>query len=779
MDLNNKGIALHRDYFVRMVGLNKDLPPSMKSYNSETKLELGVDGLSSNNVAGTLNTKASLNGWPPPSLNEYFTMNYSLCEAQKIQLREICSWIQHRAALRQLNSTSNQVLIEALSVAYICLREKKPSYLLEESIERIIGIAAILVEMKADMNVVIAGILQEVIAEFKELQNTPAAEHEGLFQQQLIKQFGEDSIHLAIKYSRLPQFTPHHTSYSAVQAENQLQMLVAVAEDYRTLYIRLAERLHTMRGLRKHQNYTLFTQQQVAMQVRHVYAPLAHRMGSIKVRSELEDLAFRILEPDMFVLARYTQTAAAKAYQDAVDKIEDFVRHDPMLVANRVHLRLTYRIKSKYQIHLKMQYKKFKTPLQVRDTLGLRLIIDIPSLVTEMNIQYLHRKHTMCYYIIHSVQNMPGWEAEKCGFKDFIKYQKDNGYQSLHQYIRHLSLNVCVEVQVCTCEMHIIAEVGGAAHWWYKDMIYRPEVARSKAYRLAWRSKYQLSASSAAELIGLAKQQLLAHRVFVLREDGATVLNLKKGATALDAAFAIHSSMGLHAQVIRVNNHTVSMDTVLHMGDVVSVDQLQSNTETTAPLPVTVRDTFVSPHKLAQVRTRYAFKVLRKFFRQHNRDTSICIGLIKLLYALELNAEMLDISIRDAQHLVELVHSRMNVSIVEVLQDLGTTTDDAYTTRTLSKLFQKPHTQLKSVAYDRALQWAHRADKETQHNNYITTTSTNTSTYFTLSLPLLCEVLSAVLLHAHNRDVAADNLVKCWKGLISSEDSWSTLLGKG
>ena len=189
----------------------------------------------------------------------------------------------------------------------------------------------------------------------------------------------------------------------------------------------------------------------------------------------------------------------------------------------------------------------------------------------------------------------------------------------------------------------------------------------------------------------------------------------------------------------------------------------------------------MSPDKLAQVRTRYAFKVLRKFFRQHNRDTSICIGLIKFLYALELNAEMLDISIRDAQHLVELVRSRMNVSIVNVLQDLGTSTDNAYTTRTLSKLFRKPHTQLESVAYDKALQWAHRADKETQRDSPITTTSTctNTSKYFTLSLPLLCEVLPAVLLHAHSRNVAADNLVKCWKGLISSEDSCSTLLGKG
>lgn len=641
--------------------------------------------------------------YAPPSLKEYLFENSTLCSVHKEQIQQLWYLIRSKGSIRHYHETECQLVVEALTIAYIALRGKNTSRSLEESIERAAGIAAVLGELKADASVVLAGILHDVVCDVDADQK-----------RYLTNMFGKDVVLLSEQYCRLPRFMARRTQYTDMQAENQLQMLVALAEDYRTLYIRLADRLHTMRVLR---NLPLGDRDrtQIALEARNVYAELAHKMGVMKVRSELEDLAFKILEPDMFQVTRYTQVAAEKAYRDATARIEEFIQTDRILVEKKAQLRLTHRIKSKYQLYLKMQRKGLKSPNEVRDALGLRLIVDIPKLFDETDAQHAERKVAMCYYIVNRLRHMPGWEPAREGFKDYIQAAKPNGYQSLHQYIRNLALGTNVEVQVRTKEMHVTAELGQAAHWCYKDHIYRPEIASSKTYRTAWRSESQMRARSSAELIGLAKKQLTSARVFVYLEDLSTVLNLKKGATALDGAFAIHTMMGLTASEVMVNNQSVELSHLLNNGDVISVNCHAVGTHGAPSVPVVSADVdmasmplqqAVHPSKMGLVRTKYALAALRKYFREHNKESLICMGIVKLLMSFDLNAQTHKLALVDAKHLATQVKERTNLPIHEFLCNLGYATAAEDSERMLAQVFRVPFAQLQSAPYATALMWA-------------------------------------------------------------------------
>ena len=193
---------------------------------------------------------------------------------------------------------------------------------------------------------------------------------------------------------------------------------------------------------------------------------------------------------------------------------------------------------------------------------GIRIIVDHvwrinkgpQGNIRESEEEYIIRGHDICYHIIQELRTLSGWAPAQ--FKDYIKKPKGNGYQSLHQYIRNVAVNEYVEIQVRTRAMHIQAELGESAHWYYKDQIYRQEISETKIYRSAWRSPTQLLAKSAIELLTLARQQLLASRVYVFLDDCSTVLNLPKGATALDAAFALHSDVGLTLANVRVGKYS-------------------------------------------------------------------------------------------------------------------------------------------------------------------------------------------------------------------------------
>lgn len=683
---------------------------------------------------------------PPPSIMSYLDGTAELEEPHKSQVDAILNDVLKKGSMKQLDAFTAARVTEAFRIAYIVLWGKTTLRSLEVSINRARGVAAVLGELKADIDVIISGILQDVFDQFKSDERAPA------IRAALLERFGAVSVELCEKYNRLPKFMARKAEYSPEASENHIQMLVATAEDYRVLYIRLADRLHTLRVLRslpvdeKDRN-------KIAQEALHVYAPLAHKMGVMKVKGELEDLAFKTLNPDAFRKTKYTQIAANKAYHEAAELIQGLINEEPFLKSQKARYRMTYRIKDKYQLYLKMQRKKLKSLSEVRDALGLRIIVDVPLLKDETAEANKNRGEGVCYYLVDQLRTLAGWSPAENGFKDYIQFKKENGYQSLHQYIRNTALGTNVEVQVRTRAMHQQAELGEAAHWHYKDMLYRPEVADSKLYRVAWRSPEQAYATSAAELLGMAKKQLLANRVFVFLDDRATVLNLKRGSTALDAAFAIHTDIGMATRSVTVDGVRSRLDHTLVNGETVSVQRADVSVD--APQGA---GSGPSPHWLTMVHSAHAKATLRQHFARQARSHLAVLGCVQLMMALSLSSGAVrthsglreGANLPDVAQLEEWARQRVDgKDLVDVLVHIGDCSK-LQAQSTLCRLLNVPEGEMTASSIRWSLTWARVEGKHGWGDR---------------------ELRAAVLLPLLHRILPA-------RGVVDAERRWLDLVGR-
>ena len=537
----------------------------------------------------------------PLSLASYLSGFSELSSFHEIKVMELWNEIKKRRTAVFTQDESSRVL-EALKIAYVAFYGKKTHRCQELMIERAKGTALVLGELKAEANVVIAGIFHDFFGS----SMTEGIDNDTL-KVILGRRIGIEALALVEKCNSLPKLLAEKASYQGYQSELHILMLVSIAEDYRALYVRIAERLHTMRAL-KTLNLANTDKFKIAQEALHVYAPLAHKMNAMAVKGELEDLAFRMINPEMFEVSRCTQIAANKAFQDATDQIKEMLGNDEVMVKHNATYRLTYRIKDKYQLYLKMHRKNLSNLDEVRDALGLRVILETTANAGESKESFSNRGKELCYHLVNRFRSMRGWTPAVNGLKDYVAQPKENGYQSMHQYIRNTALGTNVEIQVRTKEMHVNAELGNAAHWYYKDSIYRPEISNSKIYKAAWRSEQQMHAKSPAELIGMAKQQLQASRVFVFLEDKSTVVNLRKGATALDAAFAVHSQLGLSAVQVKVKGRRTQLSGPLKNGDVITVETSQDGSIT------------ASPSWVKLVKSPDSIRAIRKYFKEKQRE---------------------------------------------------------------------------------------------------------------------------------------------------------------
>jgi (p)ppGpp synthase/HD superfamily hydrolase len=556
----------------------------------------------------------------PPMLSTYLQDPKRLADNHEENIAELYGSIKKGYTLKNISDKDSEIITDALRIAYVGLWGKTTLRSMDVSINRARGIAAVLGEIGADFDVMVAGILNELIYEVQFDDNFAS-----LIRPALVKKFGEDTVILTENYLRLPKFMAKRKTFSESQSEEQMQMLVALAEDYRTLYIRIADRVSTLRVLRRLPGLSEEDRIKIATESLHLYAPLAHKMGVMKVKGELEDLAFKYVDPEAFRDCKYTQTAANKAYHDSAAMIADIISSDEYLKKQNLNFRVTYRVKDKYQLYLKMKRKKISLS-EVRDALGLRVIIDTKRIPGESQKEYIERGNKNCYHLLSQIRAAEEWTP--CGYKDYIAGAKENGYQSLHQYISNKATGTAVEIQIRTREMHISAEVGEAAHWFYKDQLYRSDIANSKSYKKAWRSPEQLEASSPAELIGLAKRQLSKERVFITLGDKATVLNLAKGSTALDAAFAIHGGLGLRTSDIIVNGKSAPLSSVLANGDIITVVRNEVSKIPNPPVSY-----------LTMVKTDAAKRSLRTHFKLQKKAVLLCMGMIQLASTISLNSE--------------------------------------------------------------------------------------------------------------------------------------------
>jgi GTP pyrophosphokinase len=402
------------------------------------------------------------------------------------------------------------------------------------------------------------------------------------------ERFGAEVAHLVDGVTKLSRFSTH--SHEQQQAENIRKMLLAMAEDIRVVLIKLADRLHNMRTL-----YGLPSekQQRIARQTMEIYAPLAERLGIWQMKWELEDLAFKALEPERFrELAKLLDTRR-KGRESYIDRAIAELR--PRLEASGIEADLQGRPKHIYSIWKKMQRKSAEFG-EIYDVYAIRLLVDDVR---------------DCYAalgIVHSI-----WRPIPGQFDDYIAVPKNNLYQSLHTAVIALD-GKPLEIQIRTHQMHQVSEVGIAAHWRYKE---GTKSDREYDAKLAWLRQLMdwqrdVSDSDATEFVEGIKLDIFQDQVFVFTPKG-DIKDLPAGATPLDFSYRIHTDVGHRTIGAKVNNRLVPLDYRLKNGDIVEI-------------VTTKGEHGPSRDWLNVVRTSHAREKIRQWFKRKDRDENIVHG---------------------------------------------------------------------------------------------------------------------------------------------------------
>jgi GTP pyrophosphokinase len=390
--------------------------------------------------------------------------------------------------------------------------------------------------LKLDANAVAAALLHDV------------QEDCGVTPEELRGQFNAEVARLVDGATKLETVKLRSESKEGADSENLRKMFLAMAEDVRVVIIKLADRLHNMRTL---DAMPLEHQRRKARETLEIYAPLANRLGIWQIKWELEDLAFRHLEPQ-----KYKEIAALVASKRAsreryIAQVEQILSAE--LENQGIKAEVTGRAKHIYSIYQKM--KKYadqgKSFNEIYDLLALRVLVESVG---------------DCYNALGVVHSL--WRPIPGQFDDYIANPNDSGYQSLHTTVLCLGARP-LEVQIRTCEMHEIAEYGIAAHWQYK------EGARGKKAQdsIAWMRQlleWQREIGSSEEFVESVRRDLFQDQVFVYTPKG-DVKDLPAGATPLDFAYRVHTDLGHRCIGAKVNGRLVPLNQALHNGDIVEI----------------------------------------------------------------------------------------------------------------------------------------------------------------------------------------------------------------
>ena len=377
-------------------------------------------------------------------------------------------------------------------------------------------------------------------------------------------------------------------SHQEQQAENIRKMLLAMAEDIRVVLIKLVDRLHNMRTISA---LPKDKQERIARQTSEIYAPLAERLGIWQVKWELEDLAFKVLEPDNYRhLAEQLETRRRE--REAYVKRAMVVLRESLTKAG-IKADISGRPKHISSIWRKMQRKSAQFE-EIYDIHAIRVLVD---------------EVADCYAALGVVHSM--WRPIPGQFDDYIAVPKANGYQSLHTAVMAVD-GKPLEVQIRTHAMHRVSELGIAAHWRYKE---GSKVDKEYDAKLAWvrqLMEWQRDVVDSTEFVEGLKLDLFQDQVFVFTPKG-DVKDLPAGSTPLDFAYRIHTDVGHSCIGAKVNNRLVPLDYKLKNGDIVEI-------VTTKNVHGPSRDWM----KIAQ--TPHAKEKIRQWFKRQEREDNIVQG---------------------------------------------------------------------------------------------------------------------------------------------------------
>ena len=397
-------------------------------------------------------------------------------------------------------------------------------------------VAAILTDLKLDDATIVAALLHDTI------EDTEATRSE------IDQIFGSEIGKLVEGLTKLKRL--ELVSREAKQAENLRKLLLAVADDVRVLLIKLADRLHNMRTL---EFVPPASRQRIAEETLDIYAPLAGRMGMQGLREELEDLSFRTLDPEAYMVVKQRLDTLAERNRNLIDEIES------QLIRNLRDHGLTAKVygrrKQPFSIWTKMERKSVGFE-QLSDIFGFRVVLpDVES----------------CYRAVGVVHTT--WPVVPGRFKDYISTPKQNDYRSIHTTVIGPG-NQRVELQIRTEEMHEIAEFGIAAHVFYKEGVGSPtELLKRESNAFAWlrRTVGILSESSnPEEFLEHTKLELFHDQVFCFTPKGKLIA-LPRHANAIDFAYAVHTDVGNSAVGCKINGKFAPLSSELQNGDEVEV----------------------------------------------------------------------------------------------------------------------------------------------------------------------------------------------------------------
>lgn len=402
-----------------------------------------------------------------------------------------------------------------------------------------VSVAELLRELGGSAAMIAAGFLHDVVEDTEVTPETIETE------------FGLEVRQLVEGVTKLSKF--NFSTKTEREAENFRRMFLAMAQDIRVIVVKLADRLHNMRTL---EHLPPAKQRRIAQETRDVFAPLANRLGIWRFKWELEDLAFKYLEPDTY---RQMQQLVADKRADREEHINQAVTtlHDRLQPICPRHLEISGRPKHLFSIHQKME----------RQQKGFHEIYDVAA------IRVIVKTNEECYRALAVVHDcfrpIPG------RFKDYIGLPKPNRYQSLHTVVIGLGGRP-LEVQIRTEAMHHIAEYGIAAHWKYKESsnqlngkgTWSPDDEKFTWLRqlLEWQSDLK----DAQEYLDNVKDNLFDSEVYVFTPKG-DLIDVTQGSTPVDFAYRIHTEVGNHCFGARVNGRMVTLDTPLKNGDIVEI----------------------------------------------------------------------------------------------------------------------------------------------------------------------------------------------------------------
>nr|WP_296153517.1 bifunctional (p)ppGpp synthetase/guanosine-3',5'-bis(diphosphate) 3'-pyrophosphohydrolase [uncultured Peptoniphilus sp.] len=439
------------------------------------------------------------------------------------------------------------------------------------------NVACILAEMNMDVSTIIAGLLHDTI------------EDTSVTYDDVKEKFGEEVADLVDGVTKLKMLS--YQTKQEKQAENIRKMVLAMAKDIRVIIVKFADRLHNMRTL---EYMTPEKKHDKALETIEIYAPLADRLGMSRVKSELEDLSLRYLDPKNYYKL---VDMINKRRSEREELIDDLIRDiSNQLKRTGIAADITGRPKNFYSIYKKMM-KKGKTFEEIYDLQAIRILVDDVK---------------DCYGALGVVHTM--YKPIPGRFKDYISMPKPNKYQSLHTTVID-DKGETFEVQIRTWEMHKTAEYGIAAHWKYKEGAKKSTTFDENLTWLRQLLEWQKDLKDPNEFIETLKVDFFADEVFVFTPNG-DVINLPDNSTPIDFAYRVHTAVGNTCVGAKINGRIVPLSHKLKNGEIVEV--------------ITNKNSEPSLDWLSIVASPQARTKIRQYFKVKDRDKNIAKGQVMI-----------------------------------------------------------------------------------------------------------------------------------------------------